>query len=270
MKGHRITTEPQPSSVAGGLFGEFGRRCARRLRCRASSARHESAVHATAGWPPSFVQSAGASRQRSRSGLAYGTAVWTTGPRIGGIVRAATARPCLVSIDFFTVATVTMTVLFVLIVLEHRHREVLHFNVTAHPTAAWTSPADRRGLRLHHFRICTLRMWHSAARDPEAQKRALLLNPVRTKRQSCPAWLTVRRAVALVWANSQVGLGHCTPPAFGCARPRSGDPRRDTEGPVAKRLRVRASVHYTLVGRLGCARSVLTPNSGKASQGTTI
>ena len=45
----------------------------------------------------------------------------------------------LVSIDFFTVPTVTMRVLFVLVVLEHRRREVLHFNVTEHPTAAWTS-----------------------------------------------------------------------------------------------------------------------------------
>ena len=44
----------------------------------------------------------------------------------------------LVSIDFFTVPTVSMRVLFVFIVLEHRRREVLHFNVTEHPTAAWT------------------------------------------------------------------------------------------------------------------------------------
>jgi hypothetical protein len=43
------------------------------------------------------------------------------------------------SIDFFTVPTVTMKVLFVFIVLEHRRREVLHFNVTEHPTAAWTA-----------------------------------------------------------------------------------------------------------------------------------
>ena len=45
----------------------------------------------------------------------------------------------LVSIDFFTVPTITMRVLFVFIVLEHHRREVLHFNVTEHPTAAWTS-----------------------------------------------------------------------------------------------------------------------------------
>jgi hypothetical protein len=45
----------------------------------------------------------------------------------------------MVSIDFFTVPTITMKVLFVFIVLEHRRRKVLHFNVTDHPTAAWTS-----------------------------------------------------------------------------------------------------------------------------------
>jgi hypothetical protein len=33
----------------------------------------------------------------------------------------------------------TMKVLFVFLVLEHRRREVLHFNVTEHPSAAWTS-----------------------------------------------------------------------------------------------------------------------------------
>jgi transposase InsO family protein len=44
-----------------------------------------------------------------------------------------------VSIDFFTVPTVTMKVLFVFIVLEHRRRQVLHFNVTDHPTAVWTA-----------------------------------------------------------------------------------------------------------------------------------
>ena len=32
-----------------------------------------------------------------------------------------------------------MKVLFVFLVLEHRRREVLHFNVTEHPTATWTS-----------------------------------------------------------------------------------------------------------------------------------
>jgi putative transposase len=47
--------------------------------------------------------------------------------------------PELVSIDFFTVPTVGCKVLFVLIVLVHERRKVVHFNVTAHPTAQWTA-----------------------------------------------------------------------------------------------------------------------------------
>jgi hypothetical protein len=42
----------------------------------------------------------------------------------------------LVSIDFFTVPTVGLRVLFVLVVLAHHRRRVVHFNVTEHPTAA--------------------------------------------------------------------------------------------------------------------------------------
>jgi putative transposase len=45
----------------------------------------------------------------------------------------------LVSIDFFTVPTVTFRVLFVLVVLSHHRRRVVHSNVTEHPTAIWTA-----------------------------------------------------------------------------------------------------------------------------------
>ena len=44
----------------------------------------------------------------------------------------------IVSVDFFTVPTVRLRVLFVLLVLEHR-REVLHLNVTDHPTSGWVA-----------------------------------------------------------------------------------------------------------------------------------
>src|SRR5256885_10355573 len=40
----------------------------------------------------------------------------------------------LVSIDFFTVPTARLRVLFVFVVLAHDRRRVLHFNVTEHPT----------------------------------------------------------------------------------------------------------------------------------------
>jgi putative transposase len=45
----------------------------------------------------------------------------------------------LVSLDFFTVPTVRLRALFVLVVLAHHRRHVVHFNVTEHPTAAWTA-----------------------------------------------------------------------------------------------------------------------------------
>jgi putative transposase len=45
----------------------------------------------------------------------------------------------LVSIYFFTVPTARLRVLFVFVVLAHDRRRVLHFNVTEHPTAAWTA-----------------------------------------------------------------------------------------------------------------------------------
>jgi transposase InsO family protein len=45
----------------------------------------------------------------------------------------------LVSVDFFTVPTIRFQVLYVFLVLAHRRRRILHFAVTAHPTAEWTA-----------------------------------------------------------------------------------------------------------------------------------
>jgi len=45
----------------------------------------------------------------------------------------------LVALDFFTVPTARLRVLFVLVVLVHHRRRVVHFNVTEHPTAHWTA-----------------------------------------------------------------------------------------------------------------------------------
>ena len=45
----------------------------------------------------------------------------------------------MVSIDFFTVATVRLHVLYVFVILAHDRRRVLHFNVTEHPTAVWAA-----------------------------------------------------------------------------------------------------------------------------------
>ena len=45
----------------------------------------------------------------------------------------------IIAVDFFVVPTVRNQVLFVLLVLAHHRRRLLHFNVTANPTARWTA-----------------------------------------------------------------------------------------------------------------------------------
>jgi putative transposase len=45
----------------------------------------------------------------------------------------------LVSMDFFTVPTLTGRVLFVLVLLSHHRRRIVRLAITEHPTAAWTA-----------------------------------------------------------------------------------------------------------------------------------
>ena len=49
----------------------------------------------------------------------------------------------LVSVDFFVVPTLTFRMLWVFVVLSHDRRQILHVNVTGHPTAAWTAQQIR-------------------------------------------------------------------------------------------------------------------------------
>jgi putative transposase len=67
----------------------------------------------------------------SRSGASRHPQTWRT-------FLASHVRD-LVSIDSFTVPTAGLRVLFVLVVLAHHRRRVVHFNVTDHPTARWTA-----------------------------------------------------------------------------------------------------------------------------------
>jgi transposase InsO family protein len=46
---------------------------------------------------------------------------------------------CTAACDFFVVPTITFRLLYCFVVLAHRRRCVIHFNVTTHPTAEWTA-----------------------------------------------------------------------------------------------------------------------------------
>ena len=49
----------------------------------------------------------------------------------------ANHRPQLWAADLFTVQTLTFETLYVLLFITHGRRELVHWDVTAHPTAAW-------------------------------------------------------------------------------------------------------------------------------------
>jgi putative transposase len=49
----------------------------------------------------------------------------------------------MVSVDFFTVPTIRFQVLYVFLVMAHERRRIVHFAVTAHPTAEWTAQQMR-------------------------------------------------------------------------------------------------------------------------------
>ncbi len=56
----------------------------------------------------------------------------------------------IVACDFCVVVTATFRLLYVLVVMEHATRRILHANVTAHPTAAWTLQQLRDAIPADH------------------------------------------------------------------------------------------------------------------------
>jgi putative transposase len=56
----------------------------------------------------------------------------------------------IIACDFCVVATATFRILYVLVVMEHASRRIVHINVTAHPTAAWTLQQLREAIPSDH------------------------------------------------------------------------------------------------------------------------
>src|SRR5438132_11816362 len=73
--------------------------------------------------------------------------------------------------DFFVVPTATCRMLFVLVILAHERRRIVHVAVTAHPTAAWTAqqlreafPWNESPRYLVHDRDTAFEGWATTAR----------------------------------------------------------------------------------------------------------
>src|ERR1700726_1498134 len=46
-------------------------------------------------------------------------------------------REAIAAMDFFSVPTITFSMLYCFLVISHDRRRILHFNVTKHPTSGW-------------------------------------------------------------------------------------------------------------------------------------
>ena len=56
----------------------------------------------------------------------------------------------IVACDFFVTVTTTFRLLYVLVLIEHGSRRLLHVNVTQHPSAEWTVQQLREGIGFDH------------------------------------------------------------------------------------------------------------------------
>ena len=55
----------------------------------------------------------------------------------------------IMAVDLFVVPTVTFRMVFVLVILAHERRRIIHVAVTDHPTAAWTAQQLRNAFPGH-------------------------------------------------------------------------------------------------------------------------
>ena len=98
--------------------------------------------------------------------------------------------------DLFVVQTVGYQVLYVIVLISHGRRELVHFNVTSHPTAAWVwqqlieaTPWARQPSYLIHDRDSVY------GRDFDARARAMGITGVQTPRRAPNANAIAERVV---------------------------------------------------------------------------
>ena len=138
----------------------------------------------------------------------------------------------IIACDFLIVVTATFRLLYVLVVIEHRSRRLVHCNVTAHPTAAWTLQQLREAIgfeeRYHYLlhdrdsifakhldesvRRLGIRVLKSPPRAPKAN--AICERVLGTVRRECLDWLiplseSHLRSILRMWVpHYNVGRPH--------------------------------------------------------------
>jgi len=154
----------------------------------------------------------------------------------------------IIACDFCVAVTATFRILYVLVVMEHTSRRLIHLNATAHPTAAWTLQQLRETIPSdHHYRFIIhdhdaifygeldasltrlgLKVIITPVRSPQAN--SLCERLIGTLRRECLDWIIplseghLRKVLASWMGHYNRGRPHSSL-GPGIPDPRSGDPR---------------------------------------------
>jgi transposase InsO family protein len=174
----------------------------------------------------------------------------------------------IVACDFFVAVTASFRLLYVFVVIEHRSRRLIHCNVTAHPSAAWTLQQlrevvgyeDRYEFLIHDrdcifasqldesIRALGIKVLRSAPRSPKMN--AICERVIGTIRRECLDWLIpiseahLKQSLKTWIAHYNGGRPHM---ALGPGIP---DPPPSLERPLPKlrhRLGDLGSIHSTAI-----------------------
>ena len=94
-------------------------------------------------------------------------------------------REAIAAMDFFTVPTVTFRLLYCFFVISHDRRQILHFNVTRHPTSLWVVQQLREAFPFESApRFLIFDRDGKYGVEVPAAVRSLKIRPVRTSFES--------------------------------------------------------------------------------------
>jgi transposase InsO family protein len=107
-------------------------------------------------------------------------------------------REAIAAMDFFTVPTVTFSVLYCFFVVSHDRRRILHFNITKHPSSHWIVQQLREAFPFESSpRFLIFDRDGKYGLEVPAAVRTLKIRPVRTSFES--PW---QNGVAERWVGS--------------------------------------------------------------------